>query len=48
MSHVDPCDWPKNYELNDELVLMSKNMGLIWVPPNEELQREIIFAHHDG
>jgi hypothetical protein len=29
-------------------VLMSKNMGLIWVPPNEELQREIIFAHHDG
>ena len=35
--HVDPLQWPSHYELNDDLVLESKDSGCIWVPPNEQL-----------
>jgi hypothetical protein len=24
-SHIDPLDWPRNYELNNELLLVSKD-----------------------
>jgi hypothetical protein len=36
-SHIDPLEWPSHYELNDDLVLMSRDMGRIWVPPNKQL-----------
>jgi hypothetical protein len=47
-SHMDPLEWPKNYELNDEVVLVSKNTGQIWVPLNEELRQEVVVSHPDG
>ena len=37
-SQVDPLEWPQGYELNDKLVLTSKDTGRIWVPPHEELR----------
>ena len=36
--NVDPEEWPANYELNDELVLVSKETGRIWVPDDEEIK----------
>ena len=36
-SHIDPLDWPREYELNDDLVLASKETGRIWVPPDVDL-----------
>jgi hypothetical protein len=47
-SQINPLDWPKDYELNDELVLVSRNISQIWVPLDEELRREVTFMHHDG
>ena len=35
--HIDPLQWPSCYELNDDLVLESKDSGRIWVPPDETL-----------
>ena len=35
---LDPLEWPQGYELSDKLVLVSKDMGRIWVPRHEELQ----------
>ena len=46
--HTDPLEWPKGYELNEEMVLASKDTGRIWVPPNEDLRREVLATHHDG
>ncbi len=46
--NVDPLQWPTDYELNDELVLVSKNTGRIWVPLEEQLHQQILSAHHDG
>ena len=45
---LDPTQWPRGYELNDDLVLISKETGRIWVPPDEQLRREILATHHDG
>ena len=45
---VDPLEWPRGYELNEELVLVLKETGKVWVPPDEELRREVLAAHHDG
>ena len=45
---LDPTQWPRGYELNDDLVLISKETGRIWVPPDEQLRREILAMHHDG
>ena len=45
--HIDPLQWPSRYELNDDLVLESKDSGRIWVPPDEELHQEVVAAHHD-
>jgi hypothetical protein len=47
-NHIDPLEWPSHYELNNDLVLMSRDTGRIWVPPNEQLRREILASHHDG
>jgi hypothetical protein len=33
---IDPLEWPRGYELNDELVLASKDTGRVWVPPHDE------------
>lgn len=46
--HIDPLQWPKAYELNDDLVLMSQETGHIWVPPDDQLWHEILVSHHDG
>ena len=46
--NLDPLQWPARYELNDELVLESKESGRIWVPPDEQLRRDIVASHHDG
>jgi hypothetical protein len=46
--HLDPVGWEPSHELNDELVLVSTNTGRIWVPPLEELCREVVRAHHDS
>ena len=46
--HIDPLQWPSRYELNDDLVLELKDLGRIWVPPDEELHQEVVAAHHDG
>ena len=46
--HIDPLQWPQAYELNDDLVLASRETGHIWVPPDNQLQREILASHHDG
>ena len=35
--HIDPFQWPKVYELNDNLVLASWETGHIWVPPDDQL-----------
>ena len=43
--HIDPLQWPSHYELNDDLVLESKDTGRIWVPPDDH---EILASHHDG
>ena len=45
---VDPLAWPCNYELNEDLVLQAKDTGRIWVPPDEQLQQEVLATHHDG
>ena len=45
---IDPLEWPRGYELNDELVLVSRDTGRIWVPSNEQLRREVLASHHDG
>jgi len=45
---TDPLDWPQDYELNDNLVLESKDTGWIWVLPNEQLQGEVLATYHDG
>jgi len=45
---MDPLDWLNGYKLNDDLVLESKDTGRIWVPPNEQLQGEVLATHHDG
>ena len=45
--HINPLQWPSRYELNDDLVLESKDLGCIWVPPNEQLRQEVIATHHD-
>jgi hypothetical protein len=37
-----PLDCQKGYELNEELVLVPSDTGRIWVPPDEDLQREIL------
>jgi len=47
-SHTDPVQWPAGYELNDDLVLVSKETGRIWVPPDEQVRREVLATHHDG
>jgi hypothetical protein len=47
-SHTDPLEWPRGYELNEELVLVSKDTGKIWVPPSEDLRHEVLSMHHDG
>jgi hypothetical protein len=47
-SRTDPLEWPRGYELNEELVLVSKDTGKIWVPPSEDLRREVLSMHHDG
>jgi len=36
--NVDPTEWPTNHELNDKLVLVSKDTGRIWVPNVEEIK----------
>ena len=46
--HIDPLQWPPKYELNDDLVLVSQGTGHIWVPPDEQLRREVLASHHDG
>ena len=46
--HIDPLQWPSCYELNDDLVLESKDTGRIWVPPDKQIHREILASHHDG
>jgi len=48
VQHIDPLEWPPRYELNDDLVIASKDTGRIWVPPDEQLRREIVASHHDG
>ena len=45
---MDPLSWPANYELNNDLVTVSKDTGRIWVPPNKDIRREVMAAHHDG
>jgi hypothetical protein len=30
------------------MLLVSKETGRIWIPPNEQLQREVLATHHDG
>ena len=35
--HIDPLQWPRTYKLNDDLVLVSKETGHIWVPPDDQL-----------
>jgi transposase InsO family protein len=45
---IDPLQWPPGYELNNDLVLTSKETGRVWVPPTEEIQQEVLRAHHDG
>ena len=46
--HINPLQWPRAYELNNDLVLASQEMGHIWVPPDNQLQHEILTSHHDG
>src|SRR5258706_6557113 len=36
--NTDPLQWPTDYELNDKLILVSKDTGRIWVPPEEQLR----------
>jgi hypothetical protein len=48
MRQINPLQWPTAYELNDDLVLTSREMGRIWVPPNEQLCREVLASHHNG
>jgi hypothetical protein len=38
MLNQDPLEWVPGYELNNDLVLVSKDTGRIWVPPLEEVQ----------
>ena len=45
--HIDPLQWPQAYKLNDNLVLASRETGHIWVPPDNQLWREILASHHD-
>ena len=45
---MDPLDWPQDYVLNDNLVLELKDMGRIWVPPDEQLHGEVLATYHDG
>jgi hypothetical protein len=33
---MDPLRWPPGYELNNNLVLASKETGQIWVPASED------------
>ena len=47
-SRTEPLQWPSGYELNDDLVLASKETGRIWVPPDEQLRREVLATHHNG
>ena len=47
-SRTEPLQWPSGYELNDDLVLASRETGRIWVPPDEQLRREVLATHHDG
>ncbi len=35
--NIDPVQWPTGYELNEELVLVSKDTSCIWVPPDKQL-----------
>jgi hypothetical protein len=44
---INPLQWPTAYELNDNLVLTSRETGRIWVPPDEQLHREVLASHHD-
>jgi hypothetical protein len=45
--NTDPLEWPKGYELNEELVLVSKDTGRIWVLPDKELQQDVLVTHHN-
>ena len=45
--HINPLQWPRAYELNDDLVLTSRETGHIWVPPDNQLQQEILASHHN-
>ena len=44
---IDPLQWPVGYELDAGYCLVSLQTGRIWVPPDEQLQREILASHHD-
>jgi transposase InsO family protein len=46
--HADPLTWPRGYELDEELVLVSRETGRIWVPPDEDLRRDLLATYHDG
>ena len=48
MHHIDPLQWPRAYELNDDLVLASRETRHIWVPPDNQLRCKILASHHDG
>jgi hypothetical protein len=39
---LDPLLWPPGYELNNDLVLSSKETGRIWVPEAREIRREVL------
>jgi hypothetical protein len=48
MLRQDLLDWAPGYKLNDDLVLVSRDTGRIWVPPLEEICQEVVQAHHDS
>src|SRR5258708_25534806 len=45
---IPPDKWPTDFTLSPDLLLYHDTTGLVWVPPNEDLKRDLVASLHDS